>query len=219
MVNAVPNGLSGVVGVDLGSSAKVESMAFSTLFWEKYSKVVTIARCTKHKDMPPGDGADHLRSLFAEFTALRYAVVDEGGLGKGYTSEWRRRHSLSVVAAQKTERNAYIEHMNGALDDDLIKLLTDGTKPLVDELELAQWDEDRKDIDDRFLSHAIDSALYGWRDCYAWGEGDSPPGQPKKGTPEYDQMIMDKERAESIARVQKREALRMKAKMHGRWAR
>jgi len=219
MVNAVPQGLAGVVGVDLGSSAKVESMAFSTLFWERYSKVVTIARATKHKDMAPSDGADHLRALFAEFPALRYAVVDEGGLGKGYTSEWRRRHSLAVVAAQKTERNAYIENMNDAFDDDLIKLYEPDTRPLVDELELAQWDEDRKDIDDRFLCHSIDASLYGWRDCHAWGEPTAPADKPQKGTPEYDDMIRLKEREESMARVRKAREQRLRASMHGRWAR
>jgi len=213
MVNERPVGLSGVVGVDLGSSAKVESMAFSTLFWEKHSKVVTVARATKHKDMPPGDGADHLKALFAEFPALRYAVVDEGGLGKGYTSEWRRRHNLAVVAAQKTERNAYIEHMNGAFDDELIKLYEPETKPLVDELELAQWDEDRKDIDDRFLSHAIDSALYGWRDCYAWGESDAVDKGPPLGTPEWYAAEQQREKERAIAEARKRSAKEWKAGM------
>lgn len=186
LVDSVPAGLSGVVGVDLGSSAKVESMAFVTQLWEKYSKVVYTRRATKHKDMNPADAGDHLKKLFAEFPEIRHAVVDEGGLGKGYTSQWRSRENIPCIPAEKKERNAYIEFLNGALDDDLVKLLAgEETKPLLDEIELAQWDEDRKDIDDRFLSHAIDAWLYGWRDCYAWGQKPKEPDGPTVGTPEY----------------------------------
>jgi hypothetical protein len=171
LVDEVPAGLAGVVGVDLGSSARVESMSFVTQLWERYSKVVYTRRATKHKDMDVTDGANHLKKLFAEFPELRYSVVDEGGIGAGYTREWQRRHSIAVRPAQKKERNAYIEFLNDGLDHDLVKMLAGKeTAPLVDEVELAQWDEDRKEIDPRFMKHAIDGWLYGWRDCYAWGE-------------------------------------------------
>lgn len=219
LVQEAPAGMAGVIGVDLGSSARIESMSFVTQLWEKYSKVVYTRRATKHKAMDVTDGAGHLKALIAEFPGIRYAVVDEGGIGAGYTREWRQRHQLAVVPAEKRERNAYIEFLNDDLDQDRIKLVEPETKPLIEELELAQWDEDRKDIDDRFLKHAIDGWLYGWRDCRAWGEKDSPADKPQKGTPEYERMIMEKERAESIARVQKKEAMRWKAKAHGRWAR
>ncbi len=211
MVNAVPEGLSGVVGVDLGSSAKVESMAFVTELWEKYSKVVYARRATKHKDMNVSDAAEHIGRLMEEFPSLQYAVVDEGGIGGGYTSEFRRRKGLAVVAAQKKERNAYIEHLNDALDHDLVKLLDGETRPLVDELELAQWDEDRKDIDDRFMSHAIDAWLYGWRDCYAWGEDDAPSKGPQEGTPEWYALEQQREKERAIEEARRLSARNWKA--------
>lgn len=211
MVDKVPEGLAGVVGVDLGSSARVESMAFVTELWEKYSKVVYTRRATKHKDMNVSDAAEHIQRLMAEFPSLRYAVVDEGGIGAGYTSEFRRRKGIAVVAAQKKERNAYIENLNDALDHDLVKLLTGETQPLVDELELAQWDEDRKDIDDRFLSHAIDAWLYGWRDCYAWGEDDAPSKGPPEGTPEWYALEQQREKERAIEEARRLSARQWKA--------
>ena len=226
MVAEAPKGCAGVVGVDLGSSAKVETMAFVTQLWEKYSKTVVTRRATKHKAMDVTDGALHVKALFAEFPELRYAVVDEGGIGAGYTREWRQRHQLAVVAAEKRERNAYIEFLNDDLDQDRMKLLDgDETRPLVDELELAQWDEDRKDIDDRFLKHAIDAWLYSWRDCRAWGEPDAPGARPRKGTPEYEAMVWQSERDASMARAQKARDAKWKAQAtkwsgaaHGKWA-
>lgn len=219
LVQEAPKGLAGVVGVDLGSSARIESQAFVTQLWQAYDKTVFTRRATKHKAMDVTDGAEHLKALFKEFPELRYAVVDEGGIGAGYTREWRQRHQLSVIAAEKRERNAYIEFLNDDLDQDRVKLVEPETGPLIEELELAQWDEDRKDIDDRFLKHAIDGWLYSWRDCRAWGEPEAPADQPKKGTPEYDAMIMRKEREASMARVRREEELRRKASARGSWAR
>ena len=226
MVKEAPRGLAGVVGVDLGSSAKIESMAFVTQLWEANNKTVFTRRATKHKEMDVTDGANHLKALFKEFPELRYAVVDEGGIGAGYTREWRQRHQLSVIAAEKRERNAYIEFLNDDLDHDRVKLVEgEDTRPLAEELDIAQWDEDRKDIDARFLKHAIDAWLYSWRDCRAWGEPEVAPPGPQKGTPEYDAMVMQQEREASMARAQKArekkarsDAARWLGKAHGRWA-
>lgn len=207
LVNAVPDGLSGVVGVDLGASAKIESMAFVTQLWEKHSKVVYTRRATKHANMNVSDGAEHLQKLFAEFPSLRHAVVDEGGLGKGYTSEWRMRKGLAVQAAEKKEKNTYVEFLNDALDSDLVKLL-DGpeTRALVEEVELLQWDEDRKAFDDRFADHCTDAWLYGWRDCYAWGEKPEKPEGPAYGTPEWYTQQADREKQKAIMEANKRSA-------------
>jgi hypothetical protein len=176
MVDAVPQGLAGVVGVDLGASARVESMAFVTELWERHSKVVYTRRATKHANMNVSHGGDHLEKLMREFPELRYAVVDEGGLGKGYTSTWRQRAGLKVKAAEKRDKNTYIEFLNDGLDNDLVKLLAGPeTAPLVDEIEILQWNEDRDAFDDRFADHAADAWLYGWRDCYAWNEKPKAP--------------------------------------------
>ncbi len=201
MINAkaLPSELVGVVGVDLGASENTPSTAFVTNGWAKFSKVVHTLRATKHADMNPGDGAEHLTALLKDFPGVHHAVVDAGGLGKGYVSEWRRRWGLPVQDAEKKNKMAYVALLNGELDAGKVKLVEGPqTLPLVEELELLQWNEDRDGYDDRFADHCADAWLYGWRECYAWGEKDPPNAGPPVGSRAYIEIMAAKAKEQAV---------------------
>ncbi len=178
--------LRAVLGVDLGASAAIQSTAFVANAWAKHSRTVHTRYAKKMAGMIPSTGAEELKRLLPMFNA-DHAVVDAGGLGNGYIEEWRQRWGLPVVPAEKREKFAYVELLNGELD--LGRLLVDdgaATRDLVDELELLQWNEDRTDFDDRFSDHCVDAWLYSWRACYAWTEKDAPDAGPSAGSREWE---------------------------------
>ncbi len=193
----IPAAIRGVLGVDLGTSEQVRSMAFVANLWGKYQRKVYTTLAVKHAGMTPQTGGDELARIVGLHPEIDSVVVDEGGLGKGYTADWRMRASTewsgaarawpAIKAAQKRDKLAYVEFLNGELDRGGL-LIQEGeeTRPLVEELELLQWNEDRTGYDDRFLDHAADAWLYGWRECYAWNEALPPEAGPAFGSPAYE---------------------------------
>lgn len=209
-VEKIPAINSGTLGVDLGTSETERTMAFVGNLWAKYNRTVYTRFAHKHPGMSPQKGADEVERLRALYPALQWVVVDYGGLGKGFADDWRARESLSlwVKQAEKRDKYGYVEFLNGELDADRVKLADCvDTLPLVEELELLQWNEDRDGYDDRFADHACDAWLYGWRECYSWAEGKAPSEAAKYGSPEWyrEQAERDKEQAirDSMRRARK----------------
>jgi hypothetical protein len=188
LVSAAPADLRGVIGVDLGASETVPSTAFVVNAWAKYDRTTYAVYADKRARMNPMDTADEIRRLQQPglYPNAHMTVVDEGGLGKAYADLWRQRCQIAVKGAEKKNKKAYVELLNGELDGGRIKFVDGPTRALVEEIELLQWDEDRKDYDDRFADHCADAWLYGWRECYAWNENMPPADQPKPGTAAYE---------------------------------
>lgn len=173
--------VAGAIGIDLGTSAVVKSMAFVVNLWAKANRTVYTPFASKHAGMNALDAGDQLWKLAGRFPKVRTARVDEGGLGKGYSDLWRKRAQAEwereqrrfpgIVAADKRDKMAHVELMNAELDRGRL-LIVDcpETLPLVEEIELLQWNDERDDFDPRFEDHATDGWLYGWRDCYAYNE-------------------------------------------------
>jgi hypothetical protein len=128
---------------------------------------------------------------------------------------WRQREDIGrmVKAAEKKEKYTYVEFLNGELDAGRA-LLTGRAGPLAGEIDLLQWDEDRKGYDDRFADHCADAWLYAWRECYAWSERSAPNPGPLPGTLEYREVQVAKHKEKVIqdsirraAKVTPRQAL------------
>lgn len=157
-----------VVGVDLGISQKEPTTAVVLVGWAKHDNRVVVRQARKSVRTNADELGDRVAALAPEIV-----VVDEGvDLGYGY--EWqRRRTALYVKAAKKREKRAYVEHLNTELDAKRCMFGPD-TMPLVEELELLQWDEERKGYDARFADHCADAMLYAWRECWPWLERPAP---------------------------------------------
>ena len=204
-----------ILAFDFGN---VDATAWGVLGWPKHSHIVHLLQSEKKEGMIPSEVGELAQKLETKWR-FDQIVGDLGGLGKGYAEEMRRRFGVPIIAAEKNNKIGYIKLMNGAMANREF-LVCEGNDAYVDEVEELPWaDEDKLKEAPGLPNHLTDMALYGWRAATAWNETDAPEEAPKPGTPEYDALIMEKERQESIARFQKKEALRSKAMMRGKWAR
>ena len=176
LVNVIPETHAGVLGVDLGSSAKERTQAYVANLWRKYDRTIYTAYAKRFGGLTPTTGGDKIRELKGRYP-LDVAVVDAGGLGGGYIREWQMREDLGIgiEEAEKKDRLAFVEFVNDELDADRIKVLdVPETVDLRDELRILQWDEKRNDFDPRFIDHTTDAWLYSSRKCFSWSEGVAP---------------------------------------------
>lgn len=114
-------------------------------------------------------------------------VGDAGGLGKAFVEEARERFGLSIEAAEKPKKAAYIELLNDAFISQRLKVLESANAGLIHELETVQWDEARRAEDPRFSNHRTDALLYGWRAVRAHLAPEVVA--PAEHAPEYDRRL------------------------------
>lgn len=215
LIEVVPELSRAVLGIDLGASAREPTTAFSVNGWAKHSKTVYCVHASKAAMVGVTPIAEEAKRLMERHPYITHIVVDHGGLGSGYIEEMRTRWQLPVREAQKRDKRGYIELANDALDAGQVKFLKHATRPLQDELKLLQWDEDRKEYDDRFADHCADSWLYAWRDCYGWAEKDAPPAASIPGTPEW--LLEQQRKAKEQAKREAAERERKRVSKPGWW--
>jgi len=102
-------------------------------------------------------------------------VGDVGGLGKAFAEEARKRFSIPIEPAEKTNKRGYIALFNDALGEGRIKLAKASTEALRAEWNELPWTEDRAKEVEGFDNHASDAALYAWRAASAYHEAPPPP--------------------------------------------
>lgn len=169
VVASAPAGLDYVVAVDLGASMSRETTAFVVIGYRPGEAYVVHAK--RHKLLCPSDVGAELARLEEKYHP-HSLVMDQGGLGRGYIEEIRRRWRLPVHEAQKSNKAGYVDLLNGDLRKGALRLVSGACDPLVEEIEILQWDEDRKGYDERYADHCSDAWLYAWRDCRHFLDGD-----------------------------------------------
>ena len=155
-----------ILGIDLGFN---DPTAFVTL-----ASSATLGRCYvvesyKESELIPSAVAARVETLMRRYPYTR-VVADTGGFGKGYAEEMKRKFSIPVVPANKTEKTGYIEMMNGDFRSAALQICADRNKELLDEITLLQWDENKLGrnmyiFDRAFQDHLCDAMLYGWREA------------------------------------------------------
>jgi len=153
-----------VCGLDLGYH---DATAFVIVGFSNDCSNVFIVDEWKQSKMIASDVAEKLKALDSEFHFVK-VVADTGGLGKMVVEELNRRHGMQVVAAEKTNKFEFIEHMNADFERGLIKVFP-VCKMLIEEWQLLQYDNDeRKKEGSQFENHLADAALYAWREAQHW---------------------------------------------------
>ena len=181
-IDSLPSGYvwTYVLGVDLGFD---DAFAISVLaFSFELPQYVFLCDDFKSPGLIPSKMAGKIIEYRDKYKPTSI-VADTGGLGKAIVEEFKTKYRILVEKADKTEKLANIEIVNGDLISGHFKLLK--TSETVKEMKTHQWDAEKKNKeDDRTENHNADAALYAFRKCK---QHLSKPKeeQAKFGTPEY----------------------------------
>jgi hypothetical protein len=102
-----------VVGLDYGWH---DQTAFCVIAYSVDHPAAYVVESYGQSHLIPSEVAQHLERLVAQYRPVRI-VADTGGLGKSITEEMKKRYGFNIDAAQKTEKAAAIETLNGDFAD------------------------------------------------------------------------------------------------------
>lgn len=192
-----------IFGIDIGFN---DSDAIAVLGYNNHLKKVYLVEelVTAKQDITAL--VVQIKTLQNKYNPVKM-VIDAGALGKKIQEEIHKRHSLNLVAAEKSRKIEFIELMN----DDLRKgrlLATEGSIFAEDCL-LVQWDRDsivknpeNPKISRTYHSDICDAVLYAWRECQHYLSELPGKPDPKRGTAAYMEK-MEQEEAERMERLAK----------------
>jgi hypothetical protein len=175
-----------VIAVDLGTSQSEPTTAIVVLAYHEHKPTVVVVQSEAHAGMIPSTIADRLQELMEDFEVER-VIVDEGGLGKGYTGEFNLRFGQIAEGAQKRDKLGFRSLVNGAFENGELLIVgweSEGdihgpNAKLVSELETLPWDEKGLDCPKGAADHYSDALLYGWRATASYAaEAGKPPAPP-----------------------------------------
>ena len=173
------------LGIDYGWH---DSCAISVIAWTESHPNAYIVESVGFSHMIPATFAAVIQQ-YKDRYKTELLVADTGGLGKAITEEFRQRYHLPIQSADKTEKNATINLLNGDLIDKRLFILRTCTK-LIEQMKYLQWD-DRQREKAGMPNDLCDSALYIYRKSRHYWHEDAPV-PPKYGTDEW--MKLEEER-------------------------
>lgn len=168
-----------ILGIDYGYT---NACGFSVLGWRENDPIVYVLEAFTVPELLTGQAAEIVRGLDRIYR-FEKMVGDQGGLGKVYVEEGRRRWTLPIEPAEKANKRGYQRLFNDALTEGHIKLVWEKTEDLRAEWKALPWDPLRKKELDGFPNHAADATLYAWRECPNYHER-MPEKRPAPGSPE-----------------------------------
>lgn len=129
------------LGVDVGFRDRA---AFVVLAWSEDSPAAYVVHDEAHSGLIPSAIAEKIIKLRADWSASE-VVMDCGALGLSIAEEFRQRYHLPIEAADKADKLAGIELVNG--DFKAKRLFVRDNSPLSDEIKVLQYDTKAKGRD------------------------------------------------------------------------
>lgn len=181
----LPSGVqwSYILGVDLGYE---DPFACSVVAFSEDHPVAYIVHTEHHKHQTPSQWGERIKELQREYKIFQ-TVVDAGALGKAIVHDMNDRFNIAAYPAEKSEKMATIELMNGEYHAERLKVLP-GNKEYTDQMRILSKDKTGKKEDPELPNDICDSSLYAWREArnYMYIE---PDPEPPKGSDEYYEKI------------------------------
>lgn len=153
------------LGIDFGF---VDPCAWVVLYSPPHRKETYVVHVEQHSRLLPDEVMDVTARIVQRYRPSAI-VGDPGGPGKPYIEQWNRRYAhavgLHVKGAQKTEKVANIEILNGEFRQPRLFLVREETRALVDELQGLVWADERRDKEHPSCNnHCTDAMLYASRE-------------------------------------------------------
>lgn len=193
--------LMNVMGVDLGFD---DAFTICVIGFSEQTRSCYVVHQFKKSGLLPAQMAEEIQRAREAFKPISI-VADHGGLGKAICMEFQSRYHIPLKPAEKSQKMAYIELLNGDLLSGMLKI-QDGT-PLVNEMKTLQWDPDRPGKEDERSSNDLcDSALYAWREAKHYLGEEAMP-EPEKDSTQYWNAVakkMEEKEMEDFANKQEK---------------
>lgn len=145
------------LGIDFGFH---DACAFVVVGWRPNDPCLYVLRSHKQSKMLPDDAAEYVKALSFRFARI---IGDTAGLGKGYAETMRQKHGIPVEQAEKTNKQGFIDLMNGALSRGEVRIVKQSNGDLLKEMGALAWNEKRTKEVDGMDNHLCDALLYVWR--------------------------------------------------------
>lgn len=153
------------VGVDFGFN---DETAFTVIGWQQHNPVAYVIEATGKSGMSVSEIGNELRRLKDTYKPVRI-VGDPAGASKILMEEYLMKYKVVMTAAQKTNKAHYIEIMNDALVNGLLRLHPN-TVELQKEMKSVVWNEERTRELEGIKCDRLDATLYCYREALAYLE-------------------------------------------------
>ncbi len=179
-----------IMGVDVGYR---DPTAFVVLAYAKTHPHLFVVHAESASKMLPSQIEARLLELRAKFGAGRIVMDTGGSMARNNMEEWNRRHPLGIMAADKTQKYGFIEHMNNEFYLGRIKVAPN--LPITKEWTTLVWEDADSEKDaarhdgkpkehSGFANHMSDACLYAFKESTHF-RSKLPEPAPVMGTQEY----------------------------------
>jgi hypothetical protein len=190
-----------VLAADFGVT---DPTAFAVWAFSEHDPCTYLVESEEWAGMSPSESAEIARAWDKRYGGFERVVGDEGGLGKGFAEEWRKRFQLPIEPAQKPNKLGFIKLMNGDMQGGRLKVIRSTNLGYIACVKQLRWKDDKHQTEHPGLpNHLSDAGLYGWRECRAWDWAERAPAYAR-GTREYNEQRED-QRMDRLAEQWKRE--------------
>jgi hypothetical protein len=183
-----------VLGVDFGWT---DRQSFSVVGWNKFDDVLYEIESYSESNMRMDVVASYIRHYMEAYPGIE--IVGDPA-NKQYVEEVRRRYSLPIMAAEKTDKYEWIEIMNSDLSAKRIMVLREGNEHHVDEMATLTWKylpTGERLVQPGLKEDACDAFLYAYRHAYHYMKS-TRTTKPKIGSQEFYRKMEEKFLREAI---------------------
>lgn len=195
------------LGVDLGYSEGAKTLAFTLAAKQRDTGNGYLLKSYLKDRMYPGLLAEYCRGIREKLAretgcGLRI-VVDEGGLGGGWTEQMQML-GVACEAAEKREKRAYQEYVGGLISSGQLKADFAACADLINEARKLPFDPETGKENELFRRHCCDSALYIVRALFPKYSPEEQGPKPEIGTPAWHNQQVKSHREQLIREQKKR---------------
>jgi phage terminase large subunit len=149
-----------IIGMDLGYN---DACAWTVLYYRYGCSKIYVMEAFKEINLTPSQAADRTHKLKQKYpTGIIYA--DSGGLGKGYIEEFRLRHGITCMPADKLNKLGSINELSDFIKLGRLKILNNGlSNDLVNEMNQLYWNNSKSEENQMNENHLCDALRYGFK--------------------------------------------------------
>lgn len=188
-----------VLGIDVGWHDKT---AFAVLAYSTDNPITYVVQVDGYSELIPSEIADYTKMMIDNYEPTNI-VMDTGGLGKSIAEEMRRRFDIPIEAAEKKDKMATIELLNGDLQRNYLRVFKDNVDLIHQMHQLQKADNGLEDPN--LPNDYCDATLYAWRKCkqYAYQEEKlrvdvNDPSWGEKWAEQYEQKMLRQQNEQAI---------------------